>query len=146
MPEISLFTLYIVALFAIKHCIADYFLQDIRVYKSLFGIESIDKTTLSDPGASAHAGIHGLGTLLILLHLDVPLFSSFGIAVLDYILHLLTDFSKSTTVKHYSLVSASPHTYVGRHEYRNRIYAFWVITGVDQTIHGLCYLAYIVLI
>lgn len=146
MPEISLFTLYITGLFLVKHCIADYFLQDYRVYKTLFGLDGADKTKLSDPGASVHSGIHGLLTLCVLLSVGVPIISSFGIAVLDYVLHLLTDFSKSNLVKHYRLVPVSPHGAVGHIEYRNRVYGFWLATGVDQLIHCLCYLAYIILI
>ena len=140
------FTLYIVALFAVKHCIADFFLQDSRVYKTLFGIESTDKTKWSDPGAQAHGMIHGLFTFIVLLIADIDLFVALVIAYIDVVLHMAIDYSKTNISKSLMLVPHSPHNAVSNDDIRNRVTAYWVLTGIDQSLHMLCYLSYMLLI
>lgn len=136
------FTLYIAALFLIKHCIADYFLQDIRVYKTLFGIESIDKTKWSDTGAQVHGLFHGLFTLIVLLIAGIPVISALVIGYIDVVLHMAIDYSKSNLVNDLKLVPKSPHNAVSNDDIDKRVNLYWCVTGIDQLLHGLCYLAY----
>jgi hypothetical protein len=104
-----------------KHVIADYFLQ--------YGWMIKDKGTYGAKGGLAHAGLHGILTLLVLASLGMPLFFSLVLGALDAVLHYHIDYVKSNVWK--------------SRGYTSQDQMFWVTHGVDQFAHFLTYVGII---
>jgi hypothetical protein len=101
----------------VKHFICDFPLQaNPWLYRN--------KGTYLHPGGIVHAGVHGIGTLLVL----APFIGSASIiyALIDMIVHYHIDWAKMNVAKHYDL---QPHN----SEY------FWILLGFDQLLHHMTY-------
>jgi hypothetical protein len=108
----------LLALFGIKHFIADFVLQfDYMVgQKGIYGA----------PGGVDHAGIHGgLTALVLMLFVSMPVALVLGL--LDMALHYHIDWSKMNLSRGLSMSDRK----------------FWLLFGADQ---GLHYLTYILII
>jgi len=115
--ELTLFLM----LLQVKHFIIDYPLQTQQMIAS--------KGIFADGPGVVHSLLHAAGSLLLLLF-----FTSITLAVLlallDFVLHYLIDFSK----KRLNYRKTPQHK------------DFWTITGADQLAHQLCYLFYALII
>jgi hypothetical protein len=101
----------------IKHFICDFPLQaNPWLYRN--------KGTYMHPGGIAHAGIHALGTLLVL----APFIGSLSIlyAALDMLVHYHIDWAKMNVSKRYDLQP-------------NNSERFWILLGFDQLLHHITY-------
>jgi len=76
-----------------------------------------------------HSGVHALGTLLICLIFAPALWWLF---IVDFILHGSIDKAKSMALKTLNLKAQDTH--------------FWWLFGLDQELHNLSHLAYILFI
>jgi hypothetical protein len=117
----------LIVLYEVKHFVADYLLQTAWIYKG--------KTR---PGWSyviplgVHAGLHALGSLVILLYFAPHLWMW---AFFDFGTHFAMDRIKS-----------SPRL-LGRYSNTSKR-AFWICVGIDQTVHHLVhyYIVYKILV
>jgi hypothetical protein len=101
----------------IKHFICDFPLQaNPWLYRN--------KGTYMHPGGIAHAGIHALGTLLVL----APFIGSLSMfyAALDMLVHYHIDWAKMNISKRYDLQP-------------NNSERFWILLGFDQLLHHITY-------
>ena len=101
----------------VKHFICDFPLQ---AYPWMYR----NKGTYLHPGGIAHAGIHGLGTLLVL----APFIGSLALtlAAFDMLVHYHIDWAKMNISKRYDLQP-------------NNSERFWILLGFDQLLHHLTY-------
>jgi hypothetical protein len=101
----------------IKHFVADYLLQPAWML--------VGKGNLRHPGGYAHAGVHAALSAVVLLLAGTPLLMLLGLAVAEFVVHYVLDYSKI----HYSKgihVDMSPRR-------------FWALHGADQLTHQLTY-------
>ncbi len=101
----------------IKHFICDFPLQaNPWMYRN--------KGTYMHPGGIAHAGIHALGTLLVL----APFIGSLSMvyAIIDMLVHYHIDWAKMNVSKRYDLQP-------------NNSERFWILLGFDQLLHHITY-------
>ena len=101
----------------VKHFICDFPLQaNPWMYRN--------KGTYMHPGGIAHAGIHGLGTLLVL----APFIGSLSMlfAAIDMLVHYHIDWAKMNISKRYDLQP-------------NNSERFWILLGFDQLLHHITY-------
>ncbi len=108
------------AYFAVKHAIADYFLQT--------RYQWANKGRYGHPGGLLHAAIHVVFSAPALLILPPPSLN-FGLGLLaaEFVVHYHCDWTKEQVVKRMGLTFADN--------------AFWRAMGVDQLVHGLTYIA-----
>ena len=111
----------LLALFGIKHFIADFILQ----FDYMLG----QKGTYGAEGGRDHAGIHGALTTLLLLPFINPM-SALIFGLLDMILHYHIDWAKTNLSR--GLTPADKK--------------FWLWLGADQCLHYLTYILIIGLI
>ena len=114
---------YVLFLLVVKHAVADLILQS--------RLTSGDKADLTSPKGYRHALDHALCTLLVCIFF-APIPWALGIAVLDFVLHFIIDYTKTKIVRRYKI------KYEGK--------AFWCIQGVDQIAHYSCYIFYVLLL
>jgi hypothetical protein len=101
----------------IKHFICDFPLQaNPWMY--------LNKGTYMHPGGIAHAGMHALGTLLVL----APFIGSVSVvyAAIDMLVHYHIDWAKMNVSKRYDLQP-------------NNSERFWILLGFDQLLHHITY-------
>ena len=101
----------------VKHFICDFPLQaNPWMYRN--------KGTYLHLGGIAHAGIHALGTLLVL----APFIGSASVmfATIDMLVHYHIDWAKMNISKHYDLQP-------------NNSERFWILLGFDQLLHHITY-------
>lgn len=110
--------LLVLAGLELKHFVADYLLQT--------GWMIGGKGSLAAPGGYVHAGIHVLGTAIVLLLVRVPLPALLGILGGEFVLHYALDFAK-VRYGH----GIDPDQDAAR---------FWAMHGLDQLFHQLTYL------
>ncbi len=105
----------------IKHFICDFPLQAFPwIYKN--------KGRYLHPGGIVHAGLHGIGTSLVLF----PFVGStaFIYGLVDMLVHYHIDWAKMNLSEHYDLKP-------------NNSERFWILLGLDQLLHHLTYFAII---
>jgi hypothetical protein len=108
----------LLALFGIKHFIADFILQFDYMVK--------EKGIYAAAGGVDHAGVHGgLTALVLMLFVSVPV--ALIIGLLDMVLHYHIDWAKTNLSRGLSVSDRK----------------FWIWFGADQ---GLHYLTYILII
>jgi len=106
----------------IKHFICDFPLQ-------MFPWLYQNKGRYLHLGGIVHAGVHGIGTLIVLsFFLETKL--SIFYALIDMLLHYHIDWAKMNLSRHYDLKP-------------NNSEWFWVLLGLDQLLHHLTYFAII---
>ncbi|RWZ87197.1 MAG: DUF3307 domain-containing protein [Hydrotalea sp. AMD] len=115
----SITVLLLISLFVSKHFLCDFLLQWKYQYsnKHIFG----------HPGGILHAGIHSVGTIIVLFQLPLSTVLILGLSLLDGIIHYFVDYGKMNINKFYGW---GPTT----HE------QFWWLTGFDQYAHYLTYI------
>lgn len=102
----------------IKHFICDFPLQ-------MFPWIYQNKGRYLHPAGIVHAGIHGIGTLIVLsFFIDIK--TSIILAIIDILLHYHIDWAKMNLSRHYDLKP-------------NNSEWFWVLLGLDQFLHHLTY-------
>lgn len=106
-------------LFGTKHFICDFVLQ--------FPYMLNDKGRYGAAGGIHHAGIHALGTIVILLLVGLTVIDTMVLSIIDGLAHYHIDWGKQQFIKGLSVVDRM----------------FWVWLGADQ---GLHYLTYVVII
>ena len=105
--------------FEFKHFVADYLLQTVWMIQG--------KGDLRSGGGYAHAGIHALGSLLVLVATGVPILATALLVGAEFVIHYLLDFAKAS---------------YGRGVDPNRqVQLFWAQHGFDQFLHHLTYAA-----
>lgn len=109
--------LFLVVAFQLKHFICDGLLQTKAMVKS--------KSKYGDGLGLIHAGIHGMGTAVILLLWRPVGMAVLGLAVLDFLLHYHVDFAKENIVKRAGWTIADAK--------------YWWALSADQTLHQLTY-------
>ena len=107
----------------IKHALADLVLQS--------RLTSGDKSNLKSPKGYIHAADHSLLTFIVCLFFSGVL-NAILIALLDFVLHFIIDYVKTTCTKRYKVTTNSS--------------TFWTIQGVDQIAHYTCYFLYVFLL
>lgn len=119
MPDVSANSLLLLlVLFQTKHFICDGPLQTAAMvhakghYGRWLGIK--------------HAGIHGVGTLIVLLAGGIAPIAAAGLSVADFVLHYHIDFSKEQIVRRNGWTTENPQ--------------FWWSLSADQMLHQLTYL------
>ena len=73
-----------------------------------------------------HAGIHGLGTLVVMLVASVAPLFAVVFALVDFLLHYHIDFSKEQVVRRQGWTTATPQ--------------FWWSLSADQVLHQVSYI------
>ena len=111
--------LLVLAGFQLKHLIADYFLQ--------LNWMVTEKGDLTKPGGYAHAGVHVLGSLIVLILAGTPLLVMAGLLIAEFIIHYVLDYTK---IFYSRGVSSSENP---------RLY--WALHGLDQFFHHMTYIA-----
>jgi hypothetical protein len=112
-----------VVLFLAKHLIADF------LFQSDWMVEGKSRETRWVLPLATHSAIHAMGTLVICLALTPALF---WLAVVDFVVHFLLDRSKSLLTRR---ASAAPDQSI-----------FWLLLGVDQSLHQLTHFTFALLI
>ncbi len=105
----------------IKHFICDFPLQAFPwIYNN--------KGRYLHPGGIVHAGLHGIGTSLVLF----PFVGSatFIYGLVDMVVHYHIDWAKMNLSEHYDLKPSNSER-------------FWILLGLDQLLHHLTYFAII---
>jgi hypothetical protein len=113
--------LLLLAGFELKHYVADYLLQT--------GWMIAGKGRLTAAGGYVHAGVHALGSAIVLLAARIPLTTVALLVVAEFVVHYVLDFSKV----HYGH-GIDPDQEASR---------FWALHGLDQLFHQLTYIAMI---
>jgi hypothetical protein len=103
----------------IKHFVADYTLQ--------FGWMIKGKRSLSHAGGYVHAGIHAVGSLIVLLLFGFPAGLILILAISELVVHYLLDFAKARFSDDVSSAE-QPRKY-------------WALNGLDQLLHHITYIA-----
>ena len=101
----------------VKHFICDFPLQ---AYPWMYR----NKGTYMHPGGIAHAGIHALGTLLVLVSFIGS--AAMLYAAIDMLVHYHIDWAKMNVSKRYDLQP-------------NNSERFWILLGFDQLLHHITY-------
>jgi Protein of unknown function (DUF3307) len=114
------FVLLLVGL-ELKHFVADYTLQTPAIISG--------KGSLRAPGGYIHAGIHVLGSLIVLLLAGIELPVLLGLLVGEFVVHYALDYAK---IRYSRNVHAN-----------TRPTLFWALHGFDQFTHHLTYAAMI---
>jgi hypothetical protein len=110
--------LIFIALLQIKHVICDGPLQTLSMVHA--------KRVYLKPLGLVHAGIHGIGTLLVSLGFGLAPGAALQLAVLDSAVHYHVDFSKENIVR--------------RNGWTETDGPFWWAFTVDQALHHMTYL------
>lgn len=111
--------------FIVKHFICDFVLQ--------FKYQWSNKHILGHPGGILHAAIHSVGTLAVGFACSID-FQLIGIlALVEGIIHYFIDYAKMNINIHYGWGS-------------NTHSQFWILTGLDQLLHYMCYVGIIAIL
>jgi hypothetical protein len=110
--------LLLLAGFELKHFVADYMLQT--------GWMIGGKGRLNAPGGYVHAGIHVLGSAIVLALLRVPPLAIAELLAGEFVIHYALDFAKV-----YYGHGINPDQEAQR---------FWALHGLDQLLHQFTYL------
>ncbi len=125
MGELSSAILLGFTVLAVKHTIADYFLQTAYQFKN--------KGTYGHPGGLIHSAWHIALTPSVFLVLP-PASLTMALAILagEFVIHYHVDWTKEQLIKRYHLAQDNPW--------------FWHLFGIDQLAHSLTYVAIIAIL
>ena len=108
----------------LKHFAADYLLQSRRMIAG--------KGSLRASGGYEHAGVHVLGTLLVLVWAQLPLTLLAEVLAAEFVVHYAIDYAKVRVSGRVSIIE-SPKL-------------FWGVHGFDQLLHQATYLAIVLVV
>lgn len=111
--------LVLVLLFQVKHLLADFVWQT--------GWMVHNKGTYGHPGGIAHAGLHALITVPVLIWTPLGTGAILGIAAVEFLLHYHIDWTKDRLLKRLGLGPKEK--------------GYWGLTGLDQFAHQVTYVA-----
>lgn len=113
----AMFVLLILVGFQTKHFVADYLLQPQWMIAG--------KSSLRKPGGYVHAGIHALGSLIVLLAAGIPMSISALLIPAEAVAHFLIDYGKAlwSRTRPANVAAAS----------------YWAAHGADQLMHQITY-------
>lgn len=111
--------LILIALLLIKHMFADYFMQTPKMMSG--------RGQYWHMGRAQHAAVHAVGSAIVFVILGTPVWFILAVCVLEWVVHFHIDWAKA---KHSDSKCLSPTEA-----------AFWRAFGMDQTLHGLTYVA-----
>jgi hypothetical protein len=113
--------------FGIKHFICDFPLQ-------AFPWMYENKRILGHPGGLVHAGVHFIGTAIVLqLATNLGPIMVFGLAFLDFFVHYFIDWGKMNLNAKLGLKPDNSEW-------------FWILLGVDQLLHFVTYVGIVALL
>lgn len=112
-------TLSVIFWLLTKHLIVDFPLQNAWMVDGKGNVRSL--------AGYVHAGLHALGTLLVLAAFGLPLW----LALLDGVIHYAVDWLKMNAGRWYGWTPAQP--------------AFWWALGADQYAHAVTYVGIVAL-
>lgn len=115
---------YILFALLMKHAVADLLIQSLR--------PPGDKSKIFSKTNFYHSADHGILTGIVLLAFLIPWELVIALAILDFVLHYLIDWSKTNFVKHM--------------DWDRDGKAFWRVQAFDQMGHYLTYMLLIVII
>jgi hypothetical protein len=107
--------------FELKHFVADYLLQT--------GWMIAGKASFTKPGGYAHAGVHALGSAIVLLAARIPWPAVLALIVAEFVVHFLLDRAKVS--------------YGGGIDPDEDAQRFWAMHGLDQFLHQVTYIVMI---
>ncbi|MCF3640609.1 DUF3307 domain-containing protein [Rhizobium sp. TRM95111] len=113
----------VTAVFLLKHLLADFLLQ------TQWMAVGKDAERQWLPPLLAHVGIHAALTGLIALAVAPQ---ALWLAAVDFVVHAAIDRSKSVTGRRLALAPKNP--------------AFWWLLGLDQSLHHLTHLAFVLVL
>lgn len=116
--------LYLYLCFRAKQFMCDFLLQS-----GWMAMTKGDNDFIGYKALGIHVGIHALGTLLVCL-VFAPAF--WWLAVIDFVLHGIIDKTKASIVKKYN--------------WHVKDSKFWWAFGLDQELHNLTHLGYVIII
>jgi len=119
LSEIVGSVLVLFGLFQVKHMLADYFMQTPRMLSG--------RSEYWHMGRAQHAFVHAIGSGLVFLVVGTPLVLLAAICLAEWVVHFNIDWAKARFTDDKNLSPAEPR--------------FWQAFGVDQTLHGLTYVA-----
>ncbi len=109
----------VMALLGLKHFICDFPLQAFPyMYKN--------KGTYGHPGGLVHAGVHGIGTWMVMFWFTNPM-TAIALAVFDMLVHYHVDWAKMNINHLYGLRPDNSEW-------------FWIWLGIDQLAHFMTYI------
>ena len=111
--------LFLLLLLQVKHAVCDGPLQTLWMLR--------EKGFYGKPGGLAHAGIHGLGSLMAFIVFGMAALPSLALALADSVVHYHVDFTKETVVRRNRWSADKP-------------YFWWALTA-DQMVHQFTYVA-----
>lgn len=111
--------LILMLLFEIKHLLADFIWQS--------GWMVHNKGSYGHPGGIAHAGMHSLLTVPVLIWTPLTVLTVLAIAAAEFVLHYHIDWTKDRLLH--------------RWEQTPQQKGFWALTGLDQFAHQATYVA-----
>lgn len=111
--------LVLLALLQVKHAICDGPLQTLRMVH--------DKGIYGKPWGIIHSGLHGLGSLIVLMVFGIALLPALLLSLVEIVVHYHIDFAKESLVRRYQW----------KHD---NAYFWWALMG-DQLLHNLTYVA-----
>lgn len=121
MADTAVNILVLLALFQVKHMLADYFLQTQRMLSGRGEYFHI--------GRAQHAGVHAVGSVLVFAAVGAPPLFILTIVVIEWLVHFNIDWAKARFSETHNLTPAQA--------------GFWRAAGVDQAAHQLTYVAMI---
>jgi Protein of unknown function (DUF3307) len=117
-----IWVLRLLVLLQFKHLLADFMLQNAYILNN--------RSKWGHPGGLLHAAIHLAGSLVVLAFVGVPAQYILHLLIFEGLVHYHVDWIKDNLGKKYSLAPD------------NR--SFWILTGTDQYMHQLTYVAMII--
>lgn len=111
--------LILLLLFQIKHLLADFVWQT--------GWMVRNKGIYGHPGGIAHAGLHCLLTVPVLIWTPMATLAVLGVAAVEFVLHYHIDWTKDRLLK--------------QSGWSPREKGYWGLTGLDQFAHQVTYVA-----
>lgn len=112
-------------LLLVKHFVWDFLYQPPYMWQN--------KGTFLHPGGILHSGLHAVTTYIILTFYLQYALGALILSCFEFVLHYLTDFAKMNINQRFGWKS-------------NTHNEFWILTGLDQLIHSLTYVAILALI
>lgn len=113
--------LLILLLMQVKHLLADYVWQT--------GWMVANKGRYGHPGGIAHAGMHAVFSLVVVLVTGFTPLLALGLALFEFVVHYHVDWSKDQILRRRALDA--------------KMREYWIWTGVDQFAHQITMLAMI---